>query len=171
MATGTDGSLKILRKNVVSWSVQPANPNSRYLVLQNDGSLVLYDVCSDGQCHVWDTGTSNKGIYPYRLFINNDSNLYLVDGSGNILWSSSKSDTAPVGGGCTLCSAGTYSSAFGILCEECGAGTFSGKTGSRLNNLMLLLTLLDYNCWSVPKCGHNCLFAGDRVEYIEYSAD
>jgi hypothetical protein len=126
----TDGSLKLIYQHATYWSKIIPNPNNRYLALQTDGNLVLYDsTCGQGTCSVWATGTNKGFSTSYHLYLQNDKNLVLKDENGNIIWTSETSDpTVPTGssGVCTPCSAGTYSSAFGNLCTACGAGTFAG---------------------------------------------
>ena len=136
---GTDGSLKLFNQQTVYWSVVIPNPNNRYLVLQADGNLAMYDYCDQGTCPIWATGTNKgttsnpSGSNPYHLFLQNDLNLILMDGGGNVLWTSGTSSTStPVTSRsvCMPCAAGTYSSAFGNLCTNCGSGTFSGSSST-----------------------------------------
>ena len=126
---GTDGSLKLIYQQTTYWSVVIPNPNNRYLIMQPDGNLVMYDSCGESTCAVWSTGT-DKGQSSYHLFLQSDKNLILEDASGNILWASQTYDASMALGSvgvCVPCSSGAYSSAFGDLCMNCEAGTFSGK--------------------------------------------
>ena len=134
---GADGSLKLFDQQVEYWSAVISNrPNNRYLILQGDGNLVLYDSCFTGHCLAWSTGTSlgssanPSGTNPYHLFLQNDKNLLLIDASGRVMWQSGTSDssTVSVRWVCEPCSAGTYSSAFGNLCSQCDGGKFSGNS-------------------------------------------
>jgi hypothetical protein len=127
---GADGTLRIIKQQVLQWSLQLPSPKNRYLKLQSDGNLVLYDNCTNSQCSVWASSTSGKGTGPYRLYIQNDANSVLVDSTGSQLWSSGTNDSTSVGtrGVCTPCAGGTFSSAVGNPCSGCGEGEFSGET-------------------------------------------
>ena len=137
---GTDGSLQLIDPHGTYWSQFPANPNKRYLIMQSDGNLVLYDICATGSCPVWATGTglggslNPSGSGPFHLFLQNDGNLMLIDGAGTVLWSTGTSSTSIANDDfvCQPCSAGTYSSALFNLCENCASGLFSGMQPIRL---------------------------------------
>ena len=131
---GTDGSLQLIDPQGTYWSQFPANPNKRYLIMQSDGNLVLYDICATGSCPVWATGTqlggslNPSGSGPFHLFLQNDMNLVLIDGAGAVLWSTGTYSTLIANDDfvCQPCSAGTYSSALFNLCANCASGMFSG---------------------------------------------
>jgi len=56
------------------------------LAVQGDGNVVLSDIASG---HVyWTTNTAGKGSAPYRLTMQSDGNLVLVDSTSATLWSS-----------------------------------------------------------------------------------
>jgi len=56
------------------------------LVVQNDGNVVLSDIA--GGKSIWSTNTAGKGTAPYRLTMQGDGNLVLVDSSSATIWSS-----------------------------------------------------------------------------------
>jgi hypothetical protein len=126
---GGDGAIRIIKQQVLQWRLQPPNPNNRFLKLQQDGNLVLYDGCSRSECAAWSSGTDGRGPGPYRLYMQNNANAVLADATGSLLWSSGTNDSTSVGtrGVCTPCAGGTFSSAVGNLCSGCGGGEFSGE--------------------------------------------
>jgi hypothetical protein len=126
---GTNGSLKIKTKQADIWSQEFPNPNGRYLTLQDDGNLVLYDVCANTRCPVWATYTIGVGTKPHQLVMQTNGDLVLSDSKGVVTWHSDTANSTSIGatGACVPCTAGTYSSKIGDLCSSCSMGSFSGK--------------------------------------------
>ena len=54
------------------------------MVMQSDGNLVLYS----GGNPIWSSRTYGKGLSPYRLVMQEDSNLRIYDVSGRCTWTS-----------------------------------------------------------------------------------
>jgi hypothetical protein len=131
---GTDGSLKIKTKQADIWSRVFPNPNGRYLTLQDDGNLVLYDVCASTRCPVWATYTVGVGTKPQQLVMQTNGDLVLSDSNGLVTWHSDTANSTSIGatGVCVPCTAGTYSSKIGDLCSSCSVGSFSGERKRQL---------------------------------------
>lgn len=66
--------------NTCMKGVQP-----RRVIMQNDGSLVVYDVYNTP---TWASNTFQKGAKPHRLVMQPDRNLVIYDGSGKATWAS-----------------------------------------------------------------------------------
>ena len=130
---GADGILQLIGPQGTVWSVNIPNANDRYLILQPDGNLVLFDRPNTS---VWATGTNDGvGNGPYHLFLQDDQNLILINGPGGVIWTTETANPSVQGFTrwvCQPCAAGKYSSAFGNLCSDCASGTFSGRHHLRI---------------------------------------
>lgn len=83
----TNGNLAIYRVNrVATWSTTTSGQNA-YLILQQDGNLVLY---SQGQA-IWATGTTSG----HQVVLHDDGQLVMYDVAGQKVWTSS-SDVRPI---------------------------------------------------------------------------
>lgn len=76
----TDGKLELRRDYKVVWS---RGGGASYLVMQDDGNLVLYNAAGGA---VWHSETSGQGIS--SLTLQEDGNLVLYKNSGQSTWSS-----------------------------------------------------------------------------------
>ena len=62
---------------------------SYFLILQPDGNLVGYKSLDFGPHNAfWSSKTDGKGVGPFRLVMQGDSNLVLYDGQNKPIWSS-----------------------------------------------------------------------------------
>ena len=78
----TDGKLALYNEaGAEIWSVNPPSTDgstNRYLKLDTNGNLSLYDVTPRRDVSVWETNTRGQGKYNSRFFvIQNDGNLIL----------------------------------------------------------------------------------------------
>lgn len=61
------------------------NKKGCFLLMQNDGNLVVYD---DNHSPLWASNTQGKGIPKYRYVMQQDGNLVVYDQLNNALWAS-----------------------------------------------------------------------------------
>ncbi|KAH9145902.1 hypothetical protein AeRB84_010204 [Aphanomyces euteiches] len=66
-----------------TWASMSMKNDGAHLQMQDDGNLVV--VTSNGK-PVWASKTSNEGIQPYCLHLNNQQTLKLWDSECNLLW-------------------------------------------------------------------------------------
>jgi hypothetical protein len=67
-----------------------------YLVMQNDGNLVLYrSIDFSPHQAAWSTNTYNKGVGPYRCVIQTDGNFVIYDSRNAPLWASNTDGKGP----------------------------------------------------------------------------
>ena len=59
--------------------------------MQSDGNAVVYD---SRNVVTWSSNTAGKGVGPYKLVINDDNSLTIVESNGNWIWSSMRDKTS-----------------------------------------------------------------------------
>ena len=77
---------KTYPNNVVFSSGKPIGKNPFSLSLSDKGNLAIWDC----QHIVWETGTANKGTFPFRATILNDGILQITEGKNSIIWRSNE---------------------------------------------------------------------------------
>ena len=84
------GQLQILQGATQLW-ISPNEPlQNGVVMLRTDGTFGLF-ASQYSVTPVWDSKTSNKGMAPYTLTLQNDGNLLLFDSTPSVMWS------APIG--------------------------------------------------------------------------
>jgi hypothetical protein len=67
------------------WASNTATPNPGQCFIQYDGNLVLYTAAGDAY---WASDTTNKGVGPYKLVLQDSGVANIVDGTGANIWAS-----------------------------------------------------------------------------------